>query len=285
MSTAQCFRCGHVSPFAAESCIICGAELTAAQQHASLSATADYRKRIPATPIGPFTFTSAFGNTFTVFTKNFWLITKLVFVLFAPFEIFKAISFGRADHNWENMMGATFLGLICQALIAPSLIYALHTVIRTGVAPGVHESYRWGLSRLPKFCVAVVITWVMIGCGLVLLVIPGLILMAALMLVYPIAALEKGGPIEILKRSCILTRGHRWNIFLLCIVLWIVNKIVSLPVQTAATYFQPQGTWVWPLAVATAIATDVLNETGTVLALVLYLGILATRNVRRMGAY
>lgn len=229
-------------------------------------------KTFPA--IGPFTGVGAvLGPTITVFTRNLWLITKLVFVLFAPFEVFRTLTFASDEQRWQMVVGAGFLGLVCKALIAPSVIYALVGVMRTGVAPTLNESYRWGLSRLGRLCAAVAMAWVLQAVGLVLLIIPGIILSLAFELVYPIASLESHGPVEILKRSYNLTKGYRWNILCAGIVISLLCGAVNVPVNAmsgALLYFD---TRIWPLEAALAMITDIANEMMTVLSLVIYLSI------------
>jgi uncharacterized membrane protein len=214
------------------------------------------------------------GPTLSIFTRNIWLITKLVFALFAPFEIFKVLSMGDPNQqSWQVVVGASLLGLVCKALIAPSVIYALMTLRRTGVAPGLNESYRWGLSRLGKLCVCAVMTYLLTALGFVLLIIPGIILTVAFELVYPMATLENFGPVEILERSWKLTKGHRWNIFLAGIVMGLLCSVVSIPATGITAAFVASGTRFWPLEAAVALVTDIIYESMTVLSLVIYLSI------------
>ena len=100
-----------------------------------------------------------------LFTKNFWLITKIVFVIVAPFELFKVMSIGDVADDWQLTFGVFLLELMCKVLIAPALIYALMKVMQTGVAPGVNESYRWGFSKLGKLGVCAVISWLLQAVG------------------------------------------------------------------------------------------------------------------------
>ena len=94
MTNVKCNLCGAVNNIADEACTVCGAELQS-QSH--------YRE--PEPPLGsndqnafhpslkvipPFdTAGDVIGPTFSLFFKNLWMITKIVFVIVAPFEVSK----------------------------------------------------------------------------------------------------------------------------------------------------------------------------------------------------
>jgi len=272
MENKTCSNCGFIAQPSAEFCVSCGRELS--------SFVGDDNKRQGAPEsqlysIQPFTGVgSVIGPTLKIFTTNFWFITKLVFVIFAPLEIIKALGVG--ENNWQNAVGAGLLWVICNALIAPSLIYSLVTQMRTGITPGLHEAYRFGISRLIPFCACVALSWLLTLLGFVCLIIPGIILSLAFELVYPMATLEKGSPVEILKRSYRLTNGYKANIFAAGFVLALLCLLVSLPVNAVSAFFVISGGGFWPVQVVFAILIDILNEVTTVLALVIYLSILST---------
>lgn len=289
MIHVQCEQCGLINPLAAENCERCGAELREPVASRPV-ATADYTPR-PFDPetsepaaeefrfppvIRPFDGIGAvLSPTISLFTSNFWLITKIVVVVFAPFEIFKALSVGSKAIDWQVGVGLFLGGAFCKALVAPSLIYALVTVMKTGVAPSLNEIYRWGLSRIPKLVACVAMAWFLEALGFICLIIPGIIVALAFELIYPMAALENLGPVEILKRSWNLTKGHRLNIFLATFVFGLLLAVLGIPTSGLAALLVVNGVTFWPLQAALAVVTDVLNEGTTILSLVIYLSILS----------
>jgi uncharacterized membrane protein len=277
-----------VNLLAAEICQGCGAELGGLPTTAA--PTSGYALTTPFVPtsepteeefetrraIGPFVSAgAAIGSTIDLFRRNVWLITKIIFVVFAPFEIFKALSVREQETGWQTAAGILFLGLVCKALVAPSLIYSLVTVIRTGVAPSLTDCYRWGLGRLGKIVACASMAWVLEMLGFVCFIVPGIILTLAFELVYPMAALENLGPIEILKRSYHLTKGYRWRIFGASFVIGLLCMIVSIPTSIVAGILLSTGINVWPLEAAVSMINDIVNESTTILSLVIYLGILS----------
>lgn len=286
MTNVKCTRCGVVNVLSNEICKACGLELSPSATYSETPPT--YYPEFPRSSpllinaIKPFDGVfEALGTTVTIFSKNFWLITKLVLVIVTPFEIFKALSVGETAGNWQLGLGTFGLQIFCSVLIAPALIYALMKVMQTGVAPGINEAYRFGLSKVIKLLLCSIMVWILIGVGLVLLIIPGIVLMLAFELMYPIAVLEGGSPTEILNRSYTLTKGYKWKILGATFLMSVMLGVASIPVTIVVAWLAFSGIVFWPLQVLAAIVSDVLSQATTVLSLVIYLGILRTFGPRQ----
>src|SRR6185503_4419779 len=234
MTNIKCNLCGAVNGVADEVCKVCGAELQSPFRHDEPSPGSydQSATRPPRNVIHPFDGVGdVLGPTISLFTKNFWLITKIVFVIVAPFEIFKTLSVRNMEADPQVAIGIVALQLLCNALIVPALFYSLVQVMETGSAPSVNEAYRWGLSKIPKLSLSAVLSWILIMLGTLLCIIPGVILGLAFHVVYPVAVFEQGSPVDVLKRSYELTEGRRLSIFLAGIVIAVVMILVSLPAQ------------------------------------------------------
>jgi hypothetical protein len=218
--------------------------------------------------IQPFGIGTVIRDTLSIFTKNFWLITKIVVVVVTPLQIFRALNLPDKSKDWELMTWSVLLGAAAHVLLAPALIYAVMKVLETGETPGIQESYRWGINKLIKLSVCALVTGVLTALGYVFCIIPGIIIMLSLALVYPIAVLEEGSVSETLSRSSYLTRGHRIEILCAWIVLGLIMAIPAVVVG-----FLAEAGLVWPLTVAGAVAGDILEQLQTVMALVIYLGL------------
>ncbi len=66
-----------------------------------------------------------------------------------------------------------------------------------------------------------------VGIGLVLLIVPGIILSLMWCVAAPARVVEGGGIMTALGRSRDLTRGHRWMILVLAIVLLVISWVLS----------------------------------------------------------
>jgi hypothetical protein len=279
MTNVKCIHCGAINNVADEVCKVCGAELQSQTPSPEPEPQLDGDEQIPLrfNTIPPLEGASdIIGPTCSLFYKNFWLITKIVFVIVAPLEIFKALSAGNIERDPQLAVGITALQILCNVLIAPALFYSLMQVIETGSAPSVNEAYRWGLGKIPKLTLCAIMSWILVMLGLVLLIIPGIIVSLAFTVVYPVAIFEKRGPIEVLKRSWVLTKGHHLSILGGGIVLAILVGLVSVPASAIVSALALNEVSVLPLGVAAAIFVDIVAEVTTVSTLVVYLSILRT---------
>ncbi len=279
MTNVKCIRCGVVNVVANEVCKVCGVELRPPLPESLVypQPRGSFYKPEQPTPTLEDEFISPFHGvgdvlwpSFRLFFKKFWLITKIVVVIVAPFEIFKVMSLGEGRFNWQLSLGIVLLDLVCKMLIAPALIYALTSVLKTGEEPGVSEAYRNGLTSLGKLALCAIASWTLQGIGFLLLIIPGIIIWLALTLVYPVAVLEKRSVIDTLSRSWNLTKGRQGLIFLASIAVAIFTWIIEIPVSWTLMPGSP----VWPFSVLGAILIDIFGQLTTVLSLVIYLSII-----------
>ena len=273
MTNVKCLRCNTINFVADEACRVCGVELKGLLPYSETPAGADNRDPTAETIASIPSFEGVgdvLGPTLNLFIKNLWLITKIVFVVVAPFEIFKAMSLPRLQSDWQLAVGLFFLQLFCGVLIAPALVYALMRVLETGEAPGIAESYRWGAGKLGKLILCAALTWCWETLGTLLLIIPGIIIALNLVLVYPVAILENRSVSEALQRSRDLTRGRRLRILGAGILMFLPVMVLTI----AISFVLPENGPVWQLNVLHDILSDILEQSGTVFCLVLYLSIL-----------
>ena len=281
MTNVKCLRCGTLNFVTDEVCKVCGAELQPVVPNPEAAPPPDSEYRLPPPPpsapfIAPFhSAGDVIGPTVKLFTKNFWLITKIVFVIVAPFELFKSLNLWNMEHDWQLGLGIIALQILTNIVVIPALYYSLMRVINTGTAPSVNESFRWGWDKLPKLALAAVMSWVITALLTLLCIIPGIIAGLALQLVYPIAVFEKVSAVDALKRSRRLTEGHLWNIFAANFIIALLAFLVTIPLSGLVAALTFNGMRFWPLEVVASIFGDIVAEISTVLSLVMYLSILS----------
>ncbi|MEZ5785822.1 MAG: hypothetical protein R3D62_04925 [Xanthobacteraceae bacterium] len=101
----------------------------------------------------------------------------------------------------------------------------------------------WQPPFVLPFLGASILYSLMVGFGFVFLIVPGVIL-AIIFAFWPYPVAEGAGPINAPKYSRLITKGHRWRLFLFFLVLVLVNVLgfialvvgllVSIPVTALA---------------------------------------------------
>lgn len=271
-----CLHCGTINRAAEPVCVTCGGGL-AVDPFALPQKSPDYEPA--ADPdllanVQPFSITEALTSTLSLFTKHFWLIAKLVFVIVTPLEILKATTLADVIHEPQVRAVTGLLGVVCNVVIAPALIYALTKEIQTGEDASVKESFSWGLSKIPHFAFCAAVAYFLQGVGYLLCIIPGIIIGLKYAVVYPVAILENQTIREVFGRSNDLTRGSRLEILATQILVGTVILIATfaLTLLMNAVNFAP-------LSVIASVLIDIAEQLPTLLAFVLYLGLVKSNQL------
>jgi uncharacterized membrane protein len=96
------------------------------------------------------------------------------------------------------------------------------------------------LRILPQILAQFILTFAALAVGFVLLVLPGVYLLVALSMALPALVLEHRGPIEAMKFSVHLMRGHWWRtfgIFTITLVIMIVFYFLAAVLVVVAVQF------------------------------------------------
>jgi hypothetical protein len=114
--------------------------------------------------------------------------------------------------------------------------------------------------------------------GFVLLIIPGLYLMARLYLMVPVAVIERPAPIALLQRSWALTADHGWTIlwFLALAILFLFGAAVlvggvAAAVQSVLTLIGLKSVAGFAGSLINAALAAVFSIAGAVASTVIYL--------------
>jgi len=113
------------------------------------------------------------------------------------------------------------VGLLTTALTQSALTYGTLQDLR-GQRAGLAECVSRGLAATPKVAIAALLWSILVGLASLLLFIPGVILIVMFWVYVPAIVVENAGITESLGRSRALTRGHRWSIFGLFALVFIV---------------------------------------------------------------
>jgi hypothetical protein len=112
------------------------------------------------------------------------------------------------------------LPMVCAGVFAAIATYEV-VMDETGVRPSLGEAIAAAAPRILPVILASILFTLIVYAGMILLLLPGLFLLAMLWVSVPAVVMEGLGPIAALKRSANLTKGYRWRVFGL-IVLFII---------------------------------------------------------------
>jgi hypothetical protein len=168
------------------------------------------------------TIGDAVGYGWSAYWKNVGPMLLIALVVFAINVVFSLLA---------QAVDSTAAKVLIQ--IASSLVGLLITLgwmrvaleITRGVRPEVGDLFK--ASGYGPFIVASILFYIGTVIGLLLLIIPGIIFIATFGF-YGFVIAERGdgvGIIESLQRSAGITRGHRWLLVGLAIVLFLINIV------------------------------------------------------------
>jgi hypothetical protein len=191
-----------------------------------------------------FSIGNVLGTSFSVLARNIIPFLLITVVISIPYFLVSQLAPGSAPpaqssadqghvyyFYYANISsGADWLSLILHVttvgLVSAALAYGTFQDLRGQKVPTSELVKRGFASLLPVVLAAVAFT-ILLFVGLILLVIPGLIVATALWVYVPAIVVEKVGVGDAFKRSRALTKGQRWNILGLYIIVFIAALIVE----------------------------------------------------------
>jgi hypothetical protein len=127
---------------------------------------------------------------------------------------------------WAAFFGSLFGTLLGGALLQGVLVRS--TILHlSGRDADIRESLMVGLRLLPPIVGVTICVSVVSVAGLLLLIVPGVMIYCALIVSIPALVEERRGVFGSIGRSRDLTRGSRWQVFLLVVMFFILSSIVS----------------------------------------------------------
>lgn len=186
--------------------------------------------------VGSFDFGRVIEGTFGVIGRNvvvFLLLSLLIVAL--PHALFWAAMASGTQGEAAGLYAYSALswpiGMMTSFLLQAAVVHGAAADLG-GRKAGLGECLRTGFAHvLPVLAIGVVVS-VGVVFGLLLLIVPGAMLAAAWAVAVPARVVERKGVFAALGRSANLTRGHRWPIFGLFVILgligWVIGTVVGL---------------------------------------------------------
>jgi hypothetical protein len=118
------------------------------------------------------------------------------------------------------------INFILSILIQGAIAYAVFQVI-TGSRASLGESVARSASKIFALIALAIISTIIVSLGFMLIV-PGLVTMCMWYVSSPACVVERLGPIESLGRSGVLTKGYRWGVFGVMMLLFVMTWLIYL---------------------------------------------------------
>jgi MFS family permease len=176
---------------------------------------------------GEFRIGDVFSKSATLLSRNFLIFFLVAVVAGLPRLLWTGVE-GQSpnDFPWGRFSIGLILFLVLNTLAQAVILYGAFQAMR-GRPVNLGECLRVGLGRFFPIIGLVICAYLAIWVGLLLFIVPGMILGIMWYVGTPVCVVEQKGPLASLGRSSELTKGHRWKIFGMVVLLIVVAAIVG----------------------------------------------------------
>jgi Membrane domain of glycerophosphoryl diester phosphodiesterase len=188
-----------------------------------------------------------------LYKKSFLRLVLTAAVIFVVLEFFAAISESAGhEHHWISAavwgIVAFLLWIVGTFWLQGALVGAVSDLRNGRPDLSIGELYVRAQPLLPSLIAAGVAAVLGVACGLLLLVVPGLILLTRWIFIVPVIVLEKKPAGQSFGRSWELVKGSSWPVFwlilLTVIVLGVGSSLISLALFPFSVLPHFLATWI-----------------------------------------
>ena len=227
---------------------------------------------------GPtFRVGAVINRGFKIAFRNIASFGVLALVFTSPLLLFQLAATQMTSEEDVIIGGivAFFLQITLAYLLSATVVYGTVQELR-GRHATIGDSISRGLSALfPVLGVAFLVTLVTIIGSF--LIVPGIIAAVMLWVALPAAVIERPGVVASLKRSAELTKGYRWHVFGLILILVLIEIVIGIPAVFVAGLSAMLGDPGILAAALDYIATAIIALIGTVITAVSYYDLRAAK--------
>jgi hypothetical protein len=181
---------------------------------------------------GDFRVGRILSRTSSVLSRNFlpfFIVTAianlpgalLIKISTDPANLTPEAAFGSLGLIFVGLILTVVLNVLCQAIV----LYGAFQDMR-GRPVNLVESLQVGFARFFPIIGLAIVAYFLITLASMLLIIPGLILLTMWFVATPACVVERLGPIRSMRRSSQLTKGHRWKVFGLILLVAVLGSII-----------------------------------------------------------
>lgn len=225
-----------------------------------------------------FSIGGVIGSSIGVYARNFISFTILALLIGAINLVVGVTTSQDPATAALGQMNYTAMGIgvlalfIVSGLTQAAIIYGTFQDLR-GQKAGIGDCIARGLATMIPVIVGSILASVAIGIGVIFFIIPGIILALMWWVYIPVIVVEGKGIMGSFGRSSELTRGRRWHILGLLIVIvlisFVVNFIIGLVIGIGIVSSGASDS-LMTLTVVQYVVTSVVTAFGAVLVAVCY---------------
>lgn len=190
-----------------------------------------------------FSVGGVLNRTFVVYFQNFPAVMGISILAYAPMIVVNLSMLGsvKASPGMGFVYAVVLLvvSLFSNFIMQGAITYGVYQSLNQRAFP-FGDSLGVALRSIGVIFIISLIVGFLSWVGLLLLVVPGLIIWAALWVAVPAVVVERKGVEAALDRSRQLTVGYRMRIFGLLVILSVIGGLVSLVVSAIGMVFPGQ---------------------------------------------
>ncbi len=184
---------------------------------------------VPSTPAArPFSAGDVIGRSFSVWFGN--LVPFSIVTLIVHVPVFLIVALAPAEGSSGADALANIVSALANLVVTGALTYGVLQALRGAPVP-LGRLLGKGFAKLGSVFLVSLGLGVIVFLGILLLVVPGIIAACALYVAVPAVVVEDVTPGEALGRSRKLTKGSRWGMFVVGLVVAVVT-LVAVGVST-----------------------------------------------------
>jgi len=192
------------------------------------------------TVLRPLSTSELLDRTFHLYRNNFLVFAGIMAI---PQLVVLALQLGTAGLIWEHSVAGIGAAALLATIIAGLAGYLAAEISHAATIMAVSNlhldrpatigsAFSSARSSMFRVIVMSIMILIAVSIALIFLVIPGIYLALAWSLAIPVTVLE-GGWLKSISRSKTLTKGSRWRILLIYLLIILLSFVVSMMLQFA----------------------------------------------------